>query len=188
MLGARIEPDSVLAVTEAGMVPFWSRVRAEDIVGLNNPRLARQAPRVADVRELDPDLVFFHHAYTLDGALLRGEPAGPRVQRISRAALLQALQPAYREAYALESPGQGGRGLLPTRTAALVLERFLVESDAYELVAVDYRGRGGYEHIYGLRRGWALAPSLVELLVQAIGGEIDIPYLEARRLIRTGSR
>ena len=68
-----------------------------------------------------------------------------------------------------------------------MLERFLAESDAYDLVAVDYRGRGGYEHIYGLRRGWPLAPSLVELLVQTMGREIDLSYFEARRL-RTGSR
>jgi hypothetical protein len=182
MLGARLEPDAVLAVTEAGMVPFWGGVRAEDIVGLNSPRLAREAPRVADVRELDPDLVFFHHAYTLDGARLQGEPAGPGVLRISPDALRGALVPRYREAYALESPGHDERGLRPTRTAALVLARFLVESDAYDIVAVDYRGRGGYEHVYGLRRGWALAPALVDLLVRTKSGEIDISYLQAREL------
>jgi hypothetical protein len=182
MLGARLEPDALLAVTEAGAVPFWSHVRAEDIVGLNNPRLAREAPRVADVRALDPDLVFFHHAYTLDGSLLQGEPASPAVLRLSREALPRALLPRYRDLYALESPGHDERGLQPTRTAALVLARFLAESDAYEIVAVDYRGRGGYEHIYGLRRGWDLAPSLLELLIRTKGGEIDISYLEARAM------
>jgi hypothetical protein len=182
MLGSRLEPDAVLAVTEAGLVPFWSGVRAEDIVGLNSPRLAREAPRVADLRELDPDLVFFHHGGTLDASLFEAEPAGPGVLRLSRDALRRAVAPAYREAYALESPGQAQRGLRPTLTAALVLARFLYESDAYDIVAVDYRGRGRYEHIYGLRRGWELTPFLVDLMVRTLGREIDIPYLEARRL------
>ena len=179
LLGSRLRPDDVLAVTEAGMVPYWSPAQVVDVVGLNNPETARRPPSYADLQALAPDLVLFHHAYTLDPARVVQSGAGP-VQRIAPSALVAAVVPELRDAYRATPTSHEESGLLPVKSAALALTRFVGESGAYEVVLVDAAGRGRFEHVWAFRRGWSEVPRLMEWLEESARHERYTAYLDVR--------
>ena len=73
-LGRRLDRDTVVALTEAGRLPFWTQAQVVDLVGLNTRETARKPPTPASLREMDPDIVMFHHDWTLDVSGVRGGP------------------------------------------------------------------------------------------------------------------
>lgn len=156
LLGAHLTRDDVVVLTEAGRVPFWTDARVIDVAGLNTPAMAAAPPRLADLRALAPDVVFFHHAGTLDPTVLkRGAPGRPRVLPLGPETLAAAVRPPFASLYRDGAASWDDTPFVSVRVGPVVLTRFLVEeADRYELFAVDADGTGTWYHVYGLRRDW----------------------------------
>jgi len=190
-LGARLTAQQVLALTEAGLLAYWTEARVVDLTGLNDPRSALAPASLAYVRELDPDVVMFHHAFTLEGRRL-APPGGGRVVRLAGDAIARALRPRYRTLFERGAASYAEARTTSVRTAALALERYLAEhGERYEMWAVDYRGRGDYEHVWAVRRELPLALDFAAALERAANGEGYASYLDqlsSERLNESGTR
>ena len=150
-LGPELEPDDVVALTEAGRLSYYTSARIEDFAGLNRPRSARTPPRVEELRALSPTVLFYHHGGTLDLGRVAAARGARGVIALDPEALRDALRPGYRDLFE-QAPARyadsGGRAHL---IAPVVLTRYLTESPAYHVVAVDYRGSGRFDHVWGFR-------------------------------------
>jgi hypothetical protein len=133
-----------VVTTEAGRLPFWTRARAYDAVGLNEPRTARTPLTQAYLREIDPDVVMFHVA----GALAF-PTAKAAVAPLAREAIAGHVAPGARELWGHELE-RVPVGTTPETLAALALARFLFEADDHDLRLVRYQG--AYSHVWAVRR------------------------------------
>jgi len=58
-----LEPKGLLAVTEAGRLPYYSKWETIDLWGLNTPELATTLVTPAQIRQYSPDIIVIHAAY-----------------------------------------------------------------------------------------------------------------------------
>lgn len=179
-LGRILEPGRTIALTEAGRLAYWTSVRVEDIVGLNNPRTARAPADLAYLRSIDPDVVMFYSSPAVFGfaRALPGAKIAP-VAPLDLELLRDVPDPLYRQVFDRDVD-QWVEGVIPGRVASLKLARFLVESRAYDAYAVRYAA--GYEHVWALRRGLPEAPRILEALRAAARDEDYRTYAEAAGL------
>jgi hypothetical protein len=156
-----------IVLTEAGRVPYWTRSTAYDMVGLNNPVTARHPPSERYIESLEPDLVMYHVAGTLDFGEIPGlvEPAteGQSIQLDPRT-LLNALSPELRA-----SANQGApfelEAVMPTQAAAAALTEFLGHAQDFDAFLLNYGG--SFNHVWAVRRGRAFTSSVESLLRRA---------------------
>jgi hypothetical protein len=175
-LGAILERDDVLALTEAGRLSYWTDARVEDVVGLNSPEFALNPVSVDALRELDPDVfLFYAGTFTLVLHIADKQP----VVEIPPEMLSASVLPEYRSAMQSEDPAVLDR-VLPEQRASLVLARFAVESRAYDLYTVDLMGN--YAHVYGIRKGHRARGALVSALEATASGRASITYAQAAGL------
>jgi len=181
-LGAWLGPDDQVVLTEAGRVAFYTTARVYDLGGLNEPETARVPPSLERVRELDPDLVMYHHDGVLDLAGVLGDAGsrGQKVVSLTREQLAQAVRPAQRDLFdrpPRDYADSEGRSRL---IAPAVATRFLVENEGYALFAVDYRDRDRFEHVYGFRREHFDLARVQEALRAACANDPYVAYTETR--------
>jgi hypothetical protein len=178
LLGQRLGPRHTLAITEAGRLAYWSSSIVRDFTGLNDPEAARFPPLQSDIERMGPDLVLFHHAWTLDTSSLEGRRAP--IIPLDSATLDALVQKKHRNAFEDNPPR--GRRLTgdPISDAALVLARFLRDqAELYDIYAVCYGGE--FTHIYGLKKSLPEKPMILEDLRHTQKGAY-LSYAAAKRL------
>ena len=148
MFGAHVDAEVVVALTEAGRLPYWHEGRAEDMIGLNNPHTALVPPSTAYLEAMDADVVFFDHVDALDLEQLEGHNSGRFTRSLSVEELAAAVRPRFRSIQAVP----------------VILTRYLVDNGGYDIVAVDRVRNGTYRHVYGFRKGWPCTRSVVEMI------------------------
>lgn len=154
----RLLPQDRIIVTEAGRIPFLSDSRFYDAVGLNTPYTAKNSPDIGWIRSTRPDIIMFHQA-----GMLSIPPRNVDYFEVNCDELW-----AYAKIQFRDRPPAAG--LPKTHQAALYLTRFLAQAkDQFNCIAVRYQG--GFNHIYGLRRGHHANRWLIELLKQSFAGE-----------------
>lgn len=178
--GPYMSANTVIALTEAGIVPYFTRARVVDMVGLNSADMALRPRSVSYVRALDPDMVFFNHAGTLDNDTLTAWGGGAsRVVSISPEALRQSLRPSHRGLIQRKAETYAETGLQMVEYAAVLLTQFLIESADYEILSVDFKGDHRYVHVYGLKKDWPLRTRALHELHSSMRPENYPSYLRA---------
>lgn len=179
--GPDLSKDSVVAVTEAGILPYWSKAHFIDLVGLNTVATAKAPGTVDYLRDIDPDMVFYHTANLLKDGMFRGpNETSSRIVPISRELLWSALPKTEQDLIKRPIRNYGETGLRTTGYAALLLTRFLSETPGYELYAVDFKGNGHYVHIYGFKTDWSLRAQALNRLRAAMQPGNYRSYLAVR--------
>jgi len=179
-LGELLPPGRTIALTEAGRLAYWTRVRVEDIVGLNNPRTARTPPDLAYLRSIDPDVVMFYASPAVFGfGRTLGSAREAPVAPLDVDLLRDVPEPRYREVFDQDLP-RWTAGVVPGRVASLKLARFLVESRAYDVYAVRYAS--GYEHVWAFRSGLHETAAILRALRSAAADEAYRTYAQTARL------
>ena len=183
-LGPELD-ESTLVLTEAGRVPYWTRARVIDVVGLNDPRSAKHPPDRSYIASLRPDVIMYHSAGTLDEAaisLLPPEGAEGEVVRVPAAALASALVEPYRSlltTVGADFPKQ----VLPHRFAAAALTNYVTTTDDFDIFLVRYGA--GFRHVWAVRRGQPFSAS-IERTLQESARRPYLSYADAKG-IRVGS-
>ena len=182
--GPHMDGDSVIALTEAGILPYFTSAQVVDMVGLNNAETALRPRDVSYVRGLNPDMIFFHHAGTLENDALVGQTDNSsRVLEISPATLRRALRPSLRGLIQRRVETYADSGLRTTEYAAVLLTQFLIDAaEDYEILSVDFKGNQDFVHVYGLKRDWPLRRQARETLYSSMEPENYLSYLDARPL------
>jgi hypothetical protein len=180
--GPTAGPRTVIALTEAGAVPYWTDAQVADIVGLNDPAAALRPPTIDDVRALDPDLVFLHQGTSLaNDILIPPQERGGRIHRITPERLRAALQPSRRAVLERQVSSYNDIGLLNVQYAATVLIGYLGETDRYQIFVVDPSGHRTYLHVWGLKKDWPLRDSTLRVLEWSLEWGNYVSYLQVRR-------
>ena len=99
-MSAHLGADDVVVLTEAGKLPYWTAARVEEMIGLTNPHTALTPPSLGYLNALDPDVVMFNQAGTLDADKL--VPAGRRqspVVSLTPEVLESAVHDEFRSVY-----------------------------------------------------------------------------------------
>jgi hypothetical protein len=159
--------NETLALTEAGRMAYWTDAAVHDMIGLNDAHTAKHPPTVSYVRTLNPDVVLFHVAGTLDLARSRavgGRSLADPVVEIDARSLISAVRPPFQpfigsnaSDYAANAP--------PSKLAPVVLAQFLATSPEYEVFAVRYGA--SLSHVFGVRRGQPYTHAVEEELERA---------------------
>jgi hypothetical protein len=185
-LGAILEPkDGVVLCDQAGRIPYWSRARMYDMVGLNTARTALAPPDAAYLASLDADVVLVYLAKSVSDIEDRLRGTSESVVPIDGATLAASVKPEYRELFE-HGLAEYGKGVVPDRACNVITSKYLVDSGAYDLYAVRYLGT--FRHVYGIRRGFPRAAAIVDALREAERPESYLSYAEivgfpgARRL------
>ena len=179
-MGAQLSRTDVIALTEAGKIPYWSSARVEDVIGLNSAEFALSPPSVQRLADLDPDIVMWHHGGTLDGGLLR-RGAPKLVVEVEPARLHDAVEPAFAAMYEQPPSSYDQTRTALTVLASIVLTKYVAERGDFRVLAVDYRRDGTFRHIYAVRRDWALADSMIQALAASFEPDAYRSYLDFNR-------
>jgi hypothetical protein len=180
LLGAELGEGDRVALTEAGRIPYWTSARVEDLVGLNSPHTARRPPSLAYLRALDPEVVMFHHAGTLDLRELAAPAAGRPWIEVPAEALGRAPSPRYADLFRRDVASYRDTDVVSARIAAIALARYLAGSADYDVVLVDAEGNGAYYHVYGFRKG-PRSVRLRSVLARLLEGGGYLSYLDLKR-------
>ncbi len=173
-MGRELEPDRVLALTEAGRLAFWTDARVEGLVGLNNPRTALDPADVEYLTDMNPDVVMF---YAGPFALAEHLPLEKPVLRVQRGILTAAVRPEFRDDFGTHITDYSSV-MTPEKASALVAAAFLEATEDYEVYAV--RNVGGFSHVYGFRASLPELPRILDALRATTGpGAEYIPYWRA---------
>ena len=163
-LGRRLDRDTVVVVTEAGRLPFWTQAHVVDLVGLNTRETARKPPTLASLRELNPDLVMFHHDWTLDVSGVRSGP-GQDVVAVTEP-LRELVLPQFRPLLTASGKSYDELAIDHVKLAPLVATEFLSQMrEAYDIYLVRYLR--GYAHVYGIKKELARREDVPRLLQEA---------------------
>ena len=192
-LGAILEPeDGVVLCDQAGRIPYWSRARMYDMVGLNTARTALAPPDAAYLASLHADVVLVYLARMVSDIDARVGRNSESVVEIDAATLAASIQPEYRELFA-KGLVEYGHGDIPDRACNVITSKYLVDSGDYDLYAVRYLGT--FRHVYGLRRGFPRSAAIVDALRESERPENYLSYAQiagfpgaARAGSTTGSR
>jgi hypothetical protein len=170
-IASSLRPGRVVALTDAGRLPYWTDARVEDVIGLNTQSAALSPPTIAELEAMSPDIVMFNTANAFN---VPGQPAKDRMMiRLTREMLESSLAPECRDAF---EGGPAPAGIFGTREnlAPTRLGRLLVEHDAYEVYAVAYGS--GYGHVWGFKRGLEELPRILEALEKTSSGDYYRSY------------
>ena len=179
MFGASVAGNAVIALTEAGRLPYWYEGRVVDLIGLNTHHTATVPPSLAYLEAVAPDLVMFAIKSRLALPVPRG---GPFTRTVSAAELAVAVRPRLRHVFARGLASYADSQIASIDTAVILATRYLINSEAYDIVAVD-PDRGGqyYRQVYGFRKGWIETRSTMAMLESAGRDNRDRSYLAIRR-------
>lgn len=178
--------DAVIVLTEAGRLPYWTSGTVFDMVGLNLAETARRPPSLNYIDALDPDVILFHFAETIDFPKLRvygsqhrsvsqDDPENQRMVRIDPHSLPDALKEPLR--FMRKSPPVTYGTQL--KLASVVLGLYLAEhADEFEIYVLPYGNE--HNHVFGLRTGRASIADFREALARAVTLPYE-PYAGARR-------
>jgi len=180
--GPLLPKDSVIALTEAGALPYWTEAEVVDVVGLNHPAAAVRPMTIADLDAIDPDMVFLHQGGSLmNDVLIPPGTIEGRIHRVSSERLGRALLPSRREIVERQVSSYRDTGLMNVQFAPAVMIEFLSRRSDYDILVVDPTGSRTYRHVYGLKRDWPLYDEAVEALHWAADEGHYVPYLELLR-------
>jgi len=168
-LGEILEPGDVVALgDQAGRIPFWSRARMIDLVGLNTPRTALAPPDQEFLREIDPDLVLLYTGRAAFDLEPRIPAAAEDVVPLAPATLAASVRAEQRGLYEHGIAAYGAHSN-PDSACNVIAARFLVDSGTYDLHAVRYTGT--FKHVYAIRRGHPRAARILEAIRQSVRPE-----------------
>jgi hypothetical protein len=180
-----MDASTVVALTEAGVVPYWTKARIVDMVGLNHPEAAVRPPTVETLKVLDPDMVFLHQGASLNNDLLiPADTEGTYIHKITPERLGRALRQSRREIVERGVTSYADVGLLNVQYAPSVMIQFLSESPDYDIYVVDLVGRRSYLHVYGLKKSWPLHNEALKALYWSFVPENYRSYLALKELER----
>jgi hypothetical protein len=186
--------DAVIVLTEAGRLAYWTSGNVFDMVGLNLAETARKPPTLEYIDSLDPDVIMFHAAGTMDlarlmvhGTQLRSvhqeDPERKRVVRIEPASLPDALRGPFR-AMRKSLPVAYAPGIdTKVKTASVILAVYLGEhANEFEVYVLPYGD--SHNHVFGVRVGRTAIADFQEVLAR--GAELPYePYAQVRRWPRS---
>ena len=142
---------AVLAVSEAGRVPYWSRANTIDLVGLNTPETAVAPLRIQALTEWEPDLVLVH-GFPLVAARIE-----PGLQPLPSETVLPMLAPELVPLYAHPPTSYANSQWSNVAVASVIALKFLVNDARYSLMTVK---EGETVHIMGVQKGGKLDEGL----------------------------
>ena len=170
----------VVALTEAGRLPYWHDGRTEDLIGLNNPHTALAPPSTTYLEAMDADVVFFDHVNALDLEQLEGHNSGRITRSLSVEELSTAVRPRFRPLFENGLESYETSSLPSIQAVPVIVSRFLTDNGGYDIVAVDVDHNSTYRHVYGFRKDWPCTHSVVDLIDAAGQYEPYRSYLASK--------
>jgi hypothetical protein len=153
--GRELGGDSHVALTEAGRLPYWSDAQVLDAIGLNSPETALRPISRRMLEDFDPQMLFFHHAGTLDlDDVARSALAAPDADPIVRVSSIAArIRPEYRGVCGRDCNAYSEVKVSNVRLAPIVMARYLgAHADRYEVYAADPMHDGTFSFVFAFRR------------------------------------
>lgn len=177
-LGRILGPDHHFALTEAGVLAFFSPAEVTDMIGLNHPTFARRRMTRADLRELAPDVLMCHQAHVLDTSeWIQGRADG--VHGIPTAELTAMLRPKFQDLVAKGAAGEDFLRASPIQTVPCEILGWAVEDNVTGFLAtVD---GGALTHLWWLRPGLEEAPEIRAAMDAAFQREQQPDYFSIPR-------
>ena len=149
----RVLDEQSMVLTEAGRMAYWTTATVHDMVGLNTAHTAKQPPTLAYIEGLEPDIVMFHAAGTLDFprmVLLSGDRKQSHVLHIDPKSLRKAVKGVFRSVFEQDLT-EYQVGQYSTKIAPVVLGRYLSLQDDFDVFAIRYGDT--FNHLFGIRKG-----------------------------------
>lgn len=164
-LGPKMDGATVVALTEAGTVPYWTKAQIVDLVGLNDPEAALKPPTVETLKALDPDMVFLHQGTSLmNDVLIPADADGAPIQKVTPERLGKALRPSRRQIVERVPTNYGEIGIMNVQYAPSVMIKFLSESEDYDIFAVSTRDDRTYLYLFAFKKSWRLHDEALKTL------------------------
>ena len=161
--------DLNIVVTEAGRFPYWLEGNYTDVIGLNSYQFAKELGSIESIREIGPDMIFYHQAGTVNFSHMDIPNNDSNFASVDPSKLYESTEP--KNWYDIENP---------VRRMPIVLTEFLHESQKYEVFAASYGGR--YNHIYAIRKGSSIdIQGFKNALSDSYLSENYMSYMEMKR-------
>lgn len=186
-LGKHLGPENRILLTEAGRIPYWSSAAVYDAHGLNTPEVSGAPPRLEALRDFAPDIILFQHAGTfqmppvseIPGALL--PVSGPLAHWLK-----EEYWPAYADLVTDYKLSLMDRGII----VPVILTKFIDDHRTdYEVFMRLYQSRHrslGFWHVYALKKNWAGADFVRQLLSTPYGQKDRMSYAQLKKFWFTG--
>jgi hypothetical protein len=176
----RVLNHGTMALTEAGRLAYWSTTNVYDMIGLNTPYTAKHPPSLAYLDTLDPDIVMFHAAGTIDFDKLPVASAPLKtagVLRLDAGSLPGAVNESFQR-YLRAVPADYRSSDLPTKIAPVVMNLFVATRRNYDVFAVHYNH--SYTHIFGVKVDQSSTRDLEDAILTAYD-QTYLSYAAAKR-------
>ena len=173
-LASVLHPGRKIALTDAGRLAYWTDTPVIDVAGLNYAPTALRPPSVAELRDLDPDVLLIHPGAAIVDQTFPPDEDTPLFWEIGGERITQRIAPAERDVFDHGLERYGATSNTAT-IAAVVMLRYLAErAHEYEIEAVRYQG--GYRHVFAFRRSLPEADAIRAALAESVSGRGYAPY------------
>lgn len=168
LINKSLPGNSTIVLTEAGRLAYWNQKGGHkifDLVGLNTEYPALNVIDVDYLQSLDPDMVMFHNAGTMDVSPLTDQSKDIIVLDEMRGML------DIRDEYQASNYSE----LSKVRLAAIVANQFLAENyNQYDIFFIKYGKR--HDHIYAFKKSLDLKDTMLAVFEHSFNLENKSSY------------
>ena len=146
-----VDATTVMALTEAGRIPYWIDCELYDLVGLNTRHTANHPPTQAYLDSIDSDIFFIHTNHTLD---YDERHVAQTVTPVTIPELIGQIDAEFLPLLSAREDTITYQNIaLPnTKLAPIMVYRYLMQHpDKYDLFLAKHRSHS--PHLYAFRRG-----------------------------------
>jgi len=157
--GKSLKRETRVALTEAGRFPFWSPAQCLDTIGLNSPEAAVRPVTVKMLEEFDPQILFFHNAFTMNFGPIRNGEAVVRIPGFR-----QFVHPQFKEAFEKDYDDYKAFPFSSVKLPSLVMAHYVeLHLDQFEAFGIDTDNDGLYSNILAVRKDHDPERAIAEL-------------------------
>jgi hypothetical protein len=169
LINKNLPINSTIALTEAGRLAYWNQKgghRIVDLVGLNTEYPALNIIDVEFVESLDPDMVMFHQAGTIDVSVLAHQENDIINISDEMSGILKV-----RDKYEVSNYSE----LTKVKLAAVIANKFLAENfTQYDIFFIKYGKR--HDHIYAFKKSLGMKDTMQDVFEDSFKQENKSSY------------
>ena len=159
---------SLIAVSEAGRLPFWSKnYRFIDLVGLNTSYVAKNGLSIDYLNEQEPSVFFLWYNTGLHDEI---------VVDVSISTL--------RELNESNKKKIGSRPMSAVEKASIITADYIIHSDQYDIVSVYYWN--SHNHLFAFKKGIIDLQDFKQMIVELSRPEHSYSYAEMQSIVSNG--
>lgn len=169
-LGKNLNKETTIALTEAGRLAYWMPGKKYDLVGLNTVETAKNGSSLKFLKNLNPDLIMFHHAKTI-----------PSIKCDENKFFCKISPAKFSQIIKKDDTLQFLNKEMRIYNASAVVSKFFLENfEDYNIYNVKYGGN--YYHLYGVKKDGNINELLFrEALNKSFDPEMKHSYLKLKK-------